>query len=109
MDGRSELTSPSPRGLTHPRLGCTWDALPVLEMEGVKGEEEGGIGTGTEGGRIGDMEAGEMTTAGGGLHLHTGGGEAGAGPDHSHQEERDINNDRGKRENITKNNTITVL
>ena len=40
---------------------------------------------------IGDMEegVGEMIIAGGGHHLHTGGGEEGAGPGHSHQEERD--------------------
>merc|ERR1719341_520742 len=40
---------------------------------------------------IGDMVGGGMTIVGGGHHLHTGGGEGGAGRGHSHLEEKDTN------------------
>ena len=89
---KSEWTTPSLRELIPQPLGCIWGVLPALGMVGVRGEEGEEIGMVTEEEMIEDTEAAEeeeMTTAEGGLHLHTGGGAGGAGPGHSHQGERD--------------------
>ena len=63
-------------------------------MGDVTGEEGGGTGMDTGAGMTGVMEAEEMITGVGGLHLHIGGEVAGADLDHFHQGGTDIDRPR---------------